>query len=87
MVARGTGGLRKRRPSRLVGPATHDGGTRTTAYEALVALACGVCGRAIAPGEVFTRHSQRAVPGPLLHVPTQVPVCTACRPMQVAPRT
>ena len=63
------------------------GWPRPTVNPILVPLACGHCGRVIAPGALFTRHSVHVAPGVMVHMPTQVPVCTACRPVHLAPPT
>lgn len=68
--------------SHLVGPATAEGGRRTTAYQACVALTCSACGRAIAPAEVFSRRSRKVALSAMGQLNT-VPVCTTCRPLQV----
>ena len=85
MSASGTGARRSRKQtkSHIVGPATHtDDGIKTTAFVALVPLECGHCGRAIAPGELFTRHT-RPQPRAAGDVTPRVAVCAACRPFRV----
>ncbi len=72
------------RQSRIIGPATFADGTRTTAYAALAELTCDQCGRAILPGETFTRQTPRAVtPGHDYSRLTKRPVCTTCRPLHM----
>ena len=68
--------------SHVVGPALAEGGVRTTAYQACVALVCSACGRAIPPDAFFSRRSRKVAPYATGQLHT-VPVCMTCRPLQV----
>jgi len=72
--------------SNRVGRATLDDGVVTTAYRAVVAFECALCGRPIAPGVLFSRQTRRTP----LHASIQTtgamttdPVCVTCRPLRL----
>ncbi len=65
--------------SNRVGRAMLATGGVTTGYRALVAFECVLCARTIAPGELFSRRS-RHTPSRAVGMPTNDPVCIACRP-------
>jgi len=67
--------------SHRVGRATQADGAITTAYRAAAELVCSQCAQPIAPGQLFSRRSQRAYGFSMGQL--QVNVCTACRPLQV----
>jgi len=69
--------------SHRVGRATLvDEGAMTTAYRAVVAFLCARCGRAIAPGALFSRLATRTSIGSMaLTLPE--PVCATCRPLRL----
>ena len=68
--------------SHLAGPATHDDGTRTTAYRAVADWTCSQCGRVIRPGELFSRHTPRTSPVGMRRVAT-CPICITCWPFHL----
>ena len=73
--------------SHIAGTALQRDGTRTTAYRALVTLACAQCGAEIAVGALFSRHvSPRRPVAPLRTFGPSVapvPICTACGPLRL----
>ncbi len=68
--------------SHQVGRAVLDTGAVTMAYRAVVELACARCGRAIMPGDLFSRRTQRS-PQRAFATMTMEPMCMACRPLRL----
>jgi len=68
--------------SHRVGRATLATGGITTAYRAVVAFTCVQCAGTIAPGALFSRQS-RHTPSRGVGMPTNDPVCIACRPLRL----
>ncbi len=68
--------------SRIVGPARLPDGATTTAYQAVQPHVCGQCGAAITPDALFSRRTMRRPRASAIGL-TQLPVCIACRPLQV----
>jgi len=80
-LPRGTGAAKSHR----VGRATLLNGVGTTAYRALVDIECATCGGVIAPGDLFSRRTQRTPhhePG-ALELTTTEPLCLICRPLRL----
>ncbi len=67
--------------SHRVGRATQADGAITTAYRAAAELVCSQCAQPIAPGQLFSRRSQRAYGFSMGQL--QVNVCATCRPLRV----
>jgi len=71
--------------SHRAGRATLLNGVGTTAYRALVDIECATCGCVIAPGDLFSRRTQRTPhhePG-ALELTTTEPLCLICRPLRL----
>jgi len=68
--------------SRLVGPVWQADSTTTPAYRAVAPHVCGQCGAEIAPDALFSRRTVSRVGASAINL-TQMPVCVACRPLQV----
>jgi len=79
-----TGRHRRLPKSHRVGPALLPDGTHTTAYRAVGDVRCGACARLIPPGHLFSRGvQQRQRRGTFGVGLAKVPLCVACRPVQV----